>query len=151
MIYALNVFNLIPGKDDDYRDYSVEAGKIIYGLGGKVITAGSGPLRELHGDRTRLGRTHTVASLHNDRGRISQRRDFRAVHRRGGEPEYPSAARELDYGLHLDAVPTVGSQAVGEAGAGANGEEITAHCAPEALRKRSGVGYLAQLMTSQQK
>jgi uncharacterized protein (DUF1330 family) len=53
MIYALNVFNLKPGKEDDYRDYSVRAGKIIYGLGGKVISAGSGPLRELHGDRTR--------------------------------------------------------------------------------------------------
>ena len=53
MIYALNVFNLIPGKEDDYRDYSVQAGRIIYGLGGKVISAGEGPLREMHGDRTR--------------------------------------------------------------------------------------------------
>jgi uncharacterized protein (DUF1330 family) len=53
MIYALNVFNLIPGKEDDYRDYSVKAGKIIYRLGGKVVSAGEGPLREMHGDRTR--------------------------------------------------------------------------------------------------
>ncbi len=53
MIYALNVFNLIPGKEDDYRAYSVKAGKIIYRLGGKVVSAGSGTLRELHGDRTR--------------------------------------------------------------------------------------------------
>jgi uncharacterized protein (DUF1330 family) len=53
MIYALNVFNLIPGKEDDYRDYSVRAGRIIYRLGGKVVSAGSGPLREMHGDRTR--------------------------------------------------------------------------------------------------
>ena len=45
MIYALNVFNLIPGKENDYRDYSVRAGKIIYGLGGKVVSAGAGPLR----------------------------------------------------------------------------------------------------------
>ncbi len=72
MIYALNVFNLIPGKEDEYRDYSVKAGRIIYRLGGKVISAGAGPLREMHGDCTRLGCTHTVASLHNDRGRISQ-------------------------------------------------------------------------------
>ena len=53
MIYALNVFNLIPGREDDYRDYSVRAGKIIRRLGGTVVSAGSGPLRELHGDRTR--------------------------------------------------------------------------------------------------
>jgi uncharacterized protein (DUF1330 family) len=53
MIYALNLFNLIPGKEDDYRDYSVRAGKIIYRLGGKVVSAGEGPLREMHGDRTR--------------------------------------------------------------------------------------------------
>ena len=53
MIYALNVFNLIPGKENDYRDYSVKAGKIIYGLGGKVVSAGAGPLREMHGDRRR--------------------------------------------------------------------------------------------------
>ena len=53
MIYALNVFNLIPGKENDYRDYSVKAGRIIYGLGGKVVSAGFGPLREMHGDRTR--------------------------------------------------------------------------------------------------
>ena len=53
MIYALNVFNLIAGKENEYRDYSVQAGKIIYGLGGKVISAGEGPLREMHGDRTR--------------------------------------------------------------------------------------------------
>jgi len=53
MIYALNVFNLIPGREDEYRDYSVKAGKIIYGLGGKVVSAGMGPLRQMHGDTTR--------------------------------------------------------------------------------------------------
>ena len=80
MIYALNVFNLIPGKEDDYRDYSVKAGRIIYRLGGKVVSAGSGPLREMHGDTTRLGRIRaypgipvpslrsiTVVALHNRR------------------------------------------------------------------------------------
>jgi uncharacterized protein (DUF1330 family) len=50
MIYALNVFNLIPGKQDQYRDYSVKAGKIIYGLGGRVLAAGWQPLRYMHGD-----------------------------------------------------------------------------------------------------
>jgi uncharacterized protein (DUF1330 family) len=53
MIYALNAFNLVPGRENEYRDYSVKAGKIIYGLGGRVISAGKGPLREMHGDITR--------------------------------------------------------------------------------------------------
>jgi pimeloyl-ACP methyl ester carboxylesterase len=50
MVYALNLFNLIPGKEDQYRRYSVLAGKIIYGLGGRVIAAGQTPLRYMHGD-----------------------------------------------------------------------------------------------------
>ncbi len=53
MIYALNVFNLIPGYEDQYRDYSVKAGKIIYRMGGRVIAAGTDPLRNMHGDRVR--------------------------------------------------------------------------------------------------
>jgi pimeloyl-ACP methyl ester carboxylesterase len=50
MLYALNLFNFVPGKEDQYRRYSVLAGKIIYGLGGRVIVAGHAPLRYLHGD-----------------------------------------------------------------------------------------------------
>jgi pimeloyl-ACP methyl ester carboxylesterase len=50
MLYALNLFNFVPGKEDQYRRYSVLAGKIIYGLGGRVIAAGHTPLRYLHGD-----------------------------------------------------------------------------------------------------
>jgi pimeloyl-ACP methyl ester carboxylesterase len=53
MIYALNLFNFIPGKEDQYRRYSVLAGKIIYGLGGRVVAAGHAPLQYLHGDRER--------------------------------------------------------------------------------------------------
>lgn len=52
-VYALNVFNLLPGKDDQYRDYSVKAGKIIYGFGGKVVSSGWQPLRRMHEDRER--------------------------------------------------------------------------------------------------
>ena len=37
MVYALNVFNLLPGRENDYRDYSLKAGKIIYGKGGRVV------------------------------------------------------------------------------------------------------------------
>ena len=53
MVYALNVFNLLPGKEDQYRDYSVKAGKIIYGKGGKVVSSGWRPIRRLHEDQTR--------------------------------------------------------------------------------------------------
>jgi uncharacterized protein (DUF1330 family) len=53
MIYALNVFNLLPGKEDQYRDYRVKAGKIIYSLGGKVVSSGWKPIRRLHEDQTR--------------------------------------------------------------------------------------------------
>ena len=41
MLYALNVFNLIPGREDDYREYNLRAGRIIYGLGGRVVAAGT--------------------------------------------------------------------------------------------------------------
>jgi uncharacterized protein (DUF1330 family) len=50
MVYALNVFNLLAGHENEYRDYSVKAGKIIYGMGGKVVTSGWKPIRNLHGD-----------------------------------------------------------------------------------------------------
>ena len=50
MVYALNVFNLLSSKEDDYREYSVKAGKIIYAKGGKVISSGWKPIRKLHGD-----------------------------------------------------------------------------------------------------
>ena len=53
MVYALNVFNLFEGKEDQYRDYSVKAGKIIYGFGGKVVASGWKPIRLMHEDRTR--------------------------------------------------------------------------------------------------
>src|SRR5581483_122483 len=53
MVYALNVFNLLPGKDDQYRDYSVKAGRIIYGMGGKVVASGWKPIRRMHEDRSR--------------------------------------------------------------------------------------------------
>ena len=29
MVYALNVFNFLKGKENDYREYSVKAGKTI--------------------------------------------------------------------------------------------------------------------------
>ena len=53
MVYALNVFNFLKGKENDYRDYSIKAGKIIYSKGGKVISSGRNPIRNMHGDRER--------------------------------------------------------------------------------------------------
>jgi uncharacterized protein (DUF1330 family) len=50
MIYALNLFNLIPGKEDVYRDYSVKAGQLIYGLGGRVVCSGHQPALHLKTD-----------------------------------------------------------------------------------------------------
>lgn len=53
MIYALNVFNFVSGKEAEYADYSVKAGRIIYGLGGRVVASGHKPLRELTTDQSR--------------------------------------------------------------------------------------------------
>lgn len=41
------------GKENDYREYSIKAGKIIYGKGGRVVSSGWNPIRKLHGDKTR--------------------------------------------------------------------------------------------------
>ena len=49
MIYALNVFNLKKSKEYLYKEYSIKAGKIIYSKGGKVISSGFNPIRELKG------------------------------------------------------------------------------------------------------
>ena len=48
MVYALNVFTLIPGKEEQYKEYSVKAGKIIYGYGGKVIVPCHAPISHMH-------------------------------------------------------------------------------------------------------
>ena len=53
MVYALNIFNLIDSKENDYKDYSVKAGKIIYSKGGRVVSAGWRPIRNIHGDKER--------------------------------------------------------------------------------------------------
>ena len=50
MIYALNVFNLKPENEEDYKKYSIKAGKIIYSKGGKVVSSGWKPIRNIHGD-----------------------------------------------------------------------------------------------------
>ena len=50
MIYALNLFNLVAGREDAYREYSAKAGKLIYGLGGRVVCSGHKPIRHLTTD-----------------------------------------------------------------------------------------------------
>ncbi len=53
MVYALNVFNLVPGREDDYRAYSERAARIIYGLRGRVLHAACNPVRRMQDDRER--------------------------------------------------------------------------------------------------
>jgi uncharacterized protein (DUF1330 family) len=53
MVYALNLFNLVPGREDDYRTYTEQAGRIIHGVGGRVVNASWKPIRRLHDDRER--------------------------------------------------------------------------------------------------
>jgi uncharacterized protein (DUF1330 family) len=53
MVYALNAFNLLEEREEDYAEYIVQAGKIIYGLGGRVVASGWKPIRNIHGDRER--------------------------------------------------------------------------------------------------
>lgn len=52
MIYALNLFDIRPEQKTNYRDYSVKAGRIIYGLGGRVVVSGENP-ETLCGDISR--------------------------------------------------------------------------------------------------
>ena len=40
MIYTLNLFDILPEKAHLYRQYSREAGRVILGLGGRVICSG---------------------------------------------------------------------------------------------------------------
>ena len=53
MVYALNVFNIKNGRENIYKEYSVKAGKIIYGMGGRVVSSGWNPIRQIHGDQER--------------------------------------------------------------------------------------------------
>jgi len=52
MIYAVNLFDVDPGNEAMYKDYSLKAGRIIYGLGGRVLASGWHP-ETLHADRER--------------------------------------------------------------------------------------------------
>ena len=52
MIYAVNLFDVVPEQEAMYKDYSLKAGRIIYGLGGRVIASGWHP-ETLKADRDR--------------------------------------------------------------------------------------------------
>src|ERR1017187_6801484 len=52
MIYAVNLFDILPGEELHYRDYSIRAGRIIFGLGGHVVVSGYRP-ETLCGDVSR--------------------------------------------------------------------------------------------------
>lgn len=50
MIYALNLFSLIPGAENDYRRYLKRASQIIQGVGGQLLCAGHQPVRHVTTD-----------------------------------------------------------------------------------------------------
>ena len=52
MIYAVTVFDVRSGQEEVYKDYSVKAGRIIYGLGGRVLASGWHP-ETLRGEKER--------------------------------------------------------------------------------------------------
>ncbi len=52
MIYAVNLFDLLPEQEAVYKDYSVKAGRIIYRLGGRVLASGWRP-ETLRADKER--------------------------------------------------------------------------------------------------
>ena len=43
MLYAVNLFAIIPDAEAIYKEYSVKAGRIIYALGGRVMASGRYP------------------------------------------------------------------------------------------------------------
>lgn len=50
MIYAMNLFNFVEGKEDAYREYSKKAGKLILNSGGRIVCSGYQPIRHLKSD-----------------------------------------------------------------------------------------------------
>ena len=58
MIYALNVYDIIPGKEAVYAEYIEKAGPLAAGLNVRVVAAGQNPLRELSGQ----SRNHFVVA-----------------------------------------------------------------------------------------
>jgi len=49
MIYALNVYDIIPGKESVYADYAAAAGAVIATLDMRIVAAGDKPIREITG------------------------------------------------------------------------------------------------------
>lgn len=49
MIYALNVYDIIAGKESVYATYAEKAAPLIAGLDMTIVAAGHKPIRELSG------------------------------------------------------------------------------------------------------
>ena len=45
MVYALNLFNFVPGKEEMYRRYNAKASKVVYRKGGRLVCAGNKPVK----------------------------------------------------------------------------------------------------------
>jgi uncharacterized protein (DUF1330 family) len=53
MIYVLNLYDLIPGKEDQYRDYMRQAGPLLAKFGARPVVTAHAPLAMLEGDNER--------------------------------------------------------------------------------------------------
>lgn len=53
MIYALNLYNIVEGKEDIYKQYSIEAGRLLQRVEASVVIAGNNPIRMVEGDQAR--------------------------------------------------------------------------------------------------
>ena len=53
MVYALNVFNLVDGREDTYKVYAVKAGRLLQRVGASVAVAGRRPIQMIEGDLVR--------------------------------------------------------------------------------------------------
>jgi uncharacterized protein (DUF1330 family) len=49
MIYALNVYDVIVGKESVYASYAEQAAPLIEGLDMAIVAAGHNPIREMSG------------------------------------------------------------------------------------------------------
>jgi uncharacterized protein (DUF1330 family) len=61
VVYALNLFNLIPGAEAEYREYLKGASPIIQEVGGRLLCAGSPPVRHITTDSQQRDRLLVVA------------------------------------------------------------------------------------------
>ena len=50
MIYAMNLYDLIPGKEDSYREYMLKTAEIIADLDAEPVASGHKPIKTMTGE-----------------------------------------------------------------------------------------------------